>query len=159
MTNKSTMEAYLEKYGIELSEDELAHFGVKGMRWGKRKAVDSGSDDVSPRQAKKLEKADRKWERNATTQSAYFKIYNEAATRMNNDIDKINGKAEYKNADLSKPSSLQKKYYKEHSEAMTKHLNDVASAQGTSPSGKKRLKFDYDVERDDLPQWEVVEDE
>jgi hypothetical protein len=32
-----TINDFLTDVGIEVSEDELAHYGVKGMRWGKRK--------------------------------------------------------------------------------------------------------------------------
>lgn len=35
------------------SKDYLAHFGVKGMRWGVRKANDSSTPKVSRRQQKK----------------------------------------------------------------------------------------------------------
>jgi len=39
----------LARHGITLSADELAHYGKKGMRWGKRKATSSSEDDGPPK--------------------------------------------------------------------------------------------------------------
>lgn len=38
----------LVKHGIALSEEELEHSGVKGMRWGKRKKQTSSEADAGP---------------------------------------------------------------------------------------------------------------
>lgn len=35
--------------GVELSEEELAHYGTKGMRWGKRKKQSSSDSDSPPK--------------------------------------------------------------------------------------------------------------
>lgn len=45
------------------SEDELVHFGVKGMKWGKRKAPESGSDSSA---AKKTSSGDKPAKRELT---------------------------------------------------------------------------------------------
>ena len=37
-------------------EDELAHFGVKGMRWGVRKAQPTGSKRLSRKEVRKINK-------------------------------------------------------------------------------------------------------
>lgn len=38
----------LSNYGIILTEDELAHYGTKGMRWGKRKSQSSSDSESGP---------------------------------------------------------------------------------------------------------------
>lgn len=38
----------LAKHGVVLSEDELAHYGTPGMRWGKRKKKSSSGDSSEP---------------------------------------------------------------------------------------------------------------
>lgn len=42
-----------EYYAVERSTEYLAHYGVKGMRWGVRKAVESGNGDRLNRHARK----------------------------------------------------------------------------------------------------------
>jgi hypothetical protein len=39
----------LAKHGIEVTEEDLEHSGVKGMRWGRRKKRDSEDDDGPPK--------------------------------------------------------------------------------------------------------------
>lgn len=43
-------------YAVERSMDHLAHYGIKGMRWGVRKAIQLGSDKKLSRQYKKAKK-------------------------------------------------------------------------------------------------------
>lgn len=53
-----------EYYAVVRSREELAHYGVRGMKWGVRKAVQRGSDRKLTRQykkaAKKLERLNAK---------------------------------------------------------------------------------------------------
>ena len=36
MSDGGNVAPYLAHFGIEVSEDELAHYGKKGMKWGVR---------------------------------------------------------------------------------------------------------------------------
>lgn len=54
-----------EYYAVERSPEYLAHYGVKGMRWGVRKAKESGSDKKLWRQYSKAHKKLNKLSRNA----------------------------------------------------------------------------------------------
>ena len=45
---RSAVDILIEN-GVKLSEDELAHFGVVGMRWGKRKKKSSSEDSGPPK--------------------------------------------------------------------------------------------------------------
>lgn len=93
---------------------------------------------MSPKQ---LAKADAKWEKKATGQSAYITSHNAAAKRMNNtEIPRINNKPEYKNKDFSKDSPLRRKYYKEYSDVFNRILlEEHRRIFGLNPSGSKRM--------------------
>lgn len=64
-----------EYYGTATTptEDFLAHYGVKGMKWGVRKAIQSGNDRKLSRQYAKAEKKLAKLERRAASGKKYAK--------------------------------------------------------------------------------------
>ena len=43
-----TLDDILGQHGIVLKDDELAHYGTKGMKWGKRKGVTTSGDAAKP---------------------------------------------------------------------------------------------------------------
>ena len=45
-----------EYYAVVRSGDHLAHYGVKGMKWGVRKAIEKGNEKKLDRQYKKAQK-------------------------------------------------------------------------------------------------------
>lgn len=64
-----------EYYGVASTptEDFLAHYGVKGMKWGVRKAVSSGNDKALGRQYRKAAKKLAKLEKRAANGKKYAK--------------------------------------------------------------------------------------
>ena len=56
-------------YAVERSSDSLAHYGVKGMRWGVRKAIASGSDKKMARAYKKAHKRLKKLQTRANIEA------------------------------------------------------------------------------------------
>ena len=69
-------------YAIERSPEYLAHYGVKGMRWGVRKAIESNNARALDRHYKKAMKKLSKYEKlaNASEQNKIAKDYDKAAS-------------------------------------------------------------------------------
>lgn len=116
----------------------LEHHGVKGMKWGERRAK------------KKMDRAEKDWETRRVggllTPKEYIAVHNAAATKANAiDVPRINNKPEYKNADFRIASPLRDKYYAEHEKAFNDRMNEAFLDQhGTSPSGLRKVKINKD---------------
>lgn len=104
----------------DISETELAHFGVMGMHWGVR-------NDKSNDTSKLLKDADKEVKKN------FVKIYNGMANDMNKEggiIGTINGEFAKKygnDFDVSPGSKLEKSYFDKFTEATTASANKHAS--------------------------------
>lgn len=123
----------------DVVEEFLSHHGVKGMKWGVRK--DKGHEGERAK-TKKIEKLDRKFERNVDSVSTTFTLHNSAARKTNEkDIDRINNKPEYKDKDFSRDTPLRRKYYKEHQKAYIDNLVIAAQEMGTNASGTKKYSI------------------
>ena len=60
-------------YGVERSEEYLAHYGIRGMKWGVRKAIKSGNSAKLSRQYAKASKKLAKLEKRADNSKKYVK--------------------------------------------------------------------------------------
>ena len=58
-------------YAVDRSDEYLAHYGIKGMKWGVRKAIESGNSRKLARQYKKAQKKLAKLEKRAANGQKY----------------------------------------------------------------------------------------
>ena len=71
-------------------QDELYHYGVKGMKWGVKK---SEYDSMSKDQKKKLRKEykqDEKWKKKTTSIRNYNKTWLDSYNKFNSQLSDIN---------------------------------------------------------------------
>jgi len=61
-------------YGVTRTDEYLAHYGVRGMKWGVRKARESGNMGALGRQYKKAQKKLAKLEKRAAKADKYSKL-------------------------------------------------------------------------------------
>ena len=111
------------------SPEELAHFGVLGMKWGVRKDRDSGGLRSARQKAldeKKEEKSINKAANKAMSlaNKKYLKVYNAMAEESTEFYSKINNKPEYKGKKVfwDNDNPLTKKYMAECAKAATESL-------------------------------------
>ena len=62
-----------EYYAVQRSDEYLAHYGIKGMKWGVKKAIERGNDRALSRQYRKAQKKLAKLEKRANNGSKYAK--------------------------------------------------------------------------------------
>lgn len=120
-------------------DDILEHHGIKGMKWGVRK--DRGHEGEQVR-TRKLAKLDKKFEKKAASMHTWVELHNRAAELSNaRDIDRINNKPAYKNADFTKDSPLRKQYYNEQQMSYVANVKQAAKEYGSNASGTRELKI------------------
>ena len=109
------------------SPEELAHFGVMGMRWGVRK--DRGSDGSSSAHQKANAKEEKSINKAANKAMSlanknFLEVYNAMADESTEFFSKISNKPEYKGKKISldENNPLTKKYMAECAKAATESL-------------------------------------
>ena len=127
--------------------DFLAHYGVKGMKWGVRR-------DGPPRAQARAEKKDRAWTSDA--KAAFNKVAQAAGTQMNKEVlPKINEKyvVEGKGIPKAKFDAYTKEVQSAYADLLDMHM---ANRIGRSPSGKHELKWHTEHPDTKLPWAELV---
>ena len=126
---------------------ELKHYGVLGMRWGRRKGTSNISKVASDRRKEKMEKKEEKQVDKVTTKrnaGLYINSYNAAVVKLNSgEIDKFNAKWESKFKDSPKWSESKhygayiKAYADLQATEMDKALRANPKSKFTTKSGKE----------------------
>jgi hypothetical protein len=136
MTDLTRAKSFVEDLPLmDMAPDELAHYGVLGMKWGVRK--DRGHEGEQAK-TKDIKKLDRKFERGARSSHTKAEFHNFAAQKMNTiDLNKINSKPEYRNGIPDGNKALRDKYENEVQETYLRRLADAAKEAGTNASGTR----------------------
>lgn len=117
---------------------ELFHYGVKGMRWGKRKApVKAHYDDLDDKTLKKVN-------RKLTGFNNSVAINNRVADKINPELDKLNAKYSKKplmDAMESEYTAYGKKYLAEYDGLNQKFTRE---AMGEHLRAKSKGRYDID---------------
>lgn len=111
-------------------QDELYHYGVKGMKWGVKK---SEYDSMSKGQKKKLRKEykqDEKWKKKTTSIRNYNKTWLDSYNKFNSQLSDIN-----KTIKKGSIEQMDSQYVKRFNQIMKKSLNDFSKSL-SSPSGR-----------------------
>ena len=137
-------------------EDHLEHYGVKGMKWGVRKA-ETTSSRGSSRAAKKAEKVDNKWSRKYATTKFRVAMYNDIADQINAKLGSLNSKYEGKDTrDWSKGDGA--KYIKEYQAlALSAAENSRKKLIPDSPSGRYTTRVEYNPLEETFPRVYLVD--
>lgn len=128
---------------ILTSDGELYHYGVKGMKWGKRKAAD---ERAAYKQAKKTYKTiRRKTNRDAYTAwgAERLKEHKKLADKTDRaELDMIDAKAKYKAAKAGSAEKARKAEMKVYQKEMRKS-GLAGSAADDSSGGRSTRLYDH----------------
>ena len=116
----------------------LEHFGVKGMKWGVRKSPEA----KAAKAAKKVAKADAKFEKNAATINTYIAIHNKSADHFNAHIGEINKRYDLDLND-QKNVEIARKYDAEVS-VLARQSYEKAASSITNASGTRSYQVAWD---------------
>jgi|GEM_PF-1692670 hypothetical protein len=149
-------------FPTDVAMSDLEHFGVKGMHWGQRKdttvTVNGQTKQVS---AKKADKLDKEWNKNAASAETWVKIHNASADHFNAHIESLNAKHSHdmSKEDWDKPDSWSpetKKYMTEVHNLSKEGLDKAVNQLAPSPTGKHKIGI---VHGSQYGEWGLVLDE
>lgn len=116
--------------------DELWHYGVKGMKWGVRKADYSSMNKQQKKAAKKEYKSDKKWFKKNVRRRTYNESYDRAINRFNSELPQLNKKIK-PTTDARQVAKNRSAYLKRFNSILSQEFESVART--ISPSGKYRV--------------------
>lgn len=135
---------------LDETDDFIAHFGRKGMKWGEHIFGDRNSGTQS-----KPSRADKKFEKAATSSSTAQKLHTTALIRLQQeDLPKLNNNPRYREHSLLSDPARQREYDNKIEAAYLRHLSEVASEQ-RSASGKKTYSIETKPLPDGTHEWKV----
>lgn len=143
----------------EQIEDTLAHYGVKGMKWGVRR---SRSGYIKPNAT--LSRRDRKEQQFLDDPvKVYGKVYARAASNIRKETRLLNEK--YKGQNFKTDTPTRRAYYSEYSKMVAKQLNIAATSRvhpftlktiGMSPKKTLQIKFTFDVDKELRASYDIA---
>lgn len=155
-------------------DDFLAHYGVKGQKWGVRRDPQTGVRPIArtldrskfgqkahsnankhdARVAKKLAKKDLKFEKaiaSANKGRIPLELHNAFVTKLNTRVEALNDSDKYRNADLTTPSKIKTQYENDSHKLIIRTLEDATREHyGQNPSKTKRAVYNSKTDSIDL---------
>ena len=144
---------------VEQYNQELYHYGVKGMKWGVRKSEYNSMTKAERKKTRQDYKSDEKWKRKTLTKKNYLNVYNKALDKFNSELPEINktlkrpkNGTSYTDTELKK---LESRYLKRFNEIMTETINSVVKSP---KSATGRYEFDMLIDDfNDMPYAALID--
>ena len=120
------------------TDDFLAHYGVKGMKWGVRNDRGHEGQRASTRA---IAKADKKYEKSFVGMAGYVKIQNAFADEVNARIPALN--ARHPNINVFDPSkdAYNVAYLKDYENVVAESCVSATRALGPNASGTRQVRI------------------